>query len=134
LIWGLPVRVAIDCGLSRHVGVLWFQVRPSSATVTRWQGDRVTNPVPGHLVTPSPCHVVMSLISVFADESAVDKTSEFHIQAILARSQVVCQGRLEAVDPDPAATACVGRCGRSRPRGGSSRPSSAPLRPGGSLE
>ena len=31
---------------------------PSDDTVTRWQGDTVTNPDPGHLVTPSPCHLV----------------------------------------------------------------------------
>jgi hypothetical protein len=31
---------------------------PSDDTVTRWQGDKVTHPDPGHLVTPSPCHLV----------------------------------------------------------------------------
>jgi phage terminase large subunit-like protein len=35
LVWGLPVRVAIDRGLSRHAGALGFQVRPSSGTVAR---------------------------------------------------------------------------------------------------
>jgi hypothetical protein len=30
-IWRLPVPVAIDCGLSRHVGGLWFQVRERDA-------------------------------------------------------------------------------------------------------
>src|SRR5262249_12994404 len=81
-VWGLPVRVAIDCGLSRHVGALWFQVRERDAH--------------------------RRILSVFADYYAVDKTSEFHAQAILARSQELCQGRLEAVYLDPASTARSG--------------------------
>jgi hypothetical protein len=81
-LWGQPVRVAIDCGLSRHVGALWFQVRERDAH--------------------------RRIISVFADYYAVDKTSEFHAKAILARSQEVCQGRLEAVYLDPASTARSG--------------------------
>src|SRR5262249_61075047 len=50
LIWGLPVRVAIDCGLSRHVGALWFQVRERDAH--------------------------RRILSVFADYYAAAKTSE----------------------------------------------------------
>jgi hypothetical protein len=81
-IWGLPVRVAIDCGLSRHVGAVWFQVRERDAH--------------------------RRILHVFADYYAVDKTSEFHAKAILARSQEVCQGRIEAVYLDPASTARSG--------------------------
>jgi hypothetical protein len=79
---GLPVKVAIDCGLSRHVGALWFQVRERDAH--------------------------RRILSVFADYYAVDKTSEFHAKAILARSQELCQGRLGAVYLDPASTARSG--------------------------
>jgi hypothetical protein len=82
VIGGLPVRVAIDCGLSRHVGALWFQVRERDAH--------------------------RRIISVFADYYAVDKTSEFNAKAILSRSQELCQGRLEAVYLDPASTARSG--------------------------
>src|SRR5262249_40638437 len=55
-LWGLPVRVAIDCGLSRHVGAVWFQVRERDAH--------------------------RRIVSVFADYYAVDKSSEFNAQAI----------------------------------------------------
>jgi hypothetical protein len=82
LIWGQPVRVAIDCGLSRHVGALWFQVRERDAH--------------------------RRILSVFGDYYAVDKTSELNAKAILARSQEVCQGRLDAVYLDPASTARSG--------------------------
>ena len=76
---GLPVRVAIDCGLSRHVGALWFQVRDRDAH--------------------------RRILNVFADYSAVDKTSEVNALAILNRSREVCHGRLDAVYLDPASTA-----------------------------
>jgi phage terminase large subunit-like protein len=79
---GLPVRVAIDCGLSRHVGAIWFQVRERDAH--------------------------RRILSVFADYYAVDKTSEFNAKAILAHSRDVCQGRLDAVYLDPASTARSG--------------------------
>jgi hypothetical protein len=51
---GLPVRLAIDCGLSRHVGALFFQVRERNGT------------------TPG---AIRRIISVFADYYAVDKTN-----------------------------------------------------------
>src|SRR5262245_17756610 len=82
LIWGLPVRVAIDCGLSRHVGAVWFQVRERDAH--------------------------RRILSVFADYYAVDKTSEQNAQAILNRSREWCYGRLDAVYLDPASTARSG--------------------------
>jgi hypothetical protein len=81
-VWGQPVRVAIDCGLSRHVGAVWFQVRERDAH--------------------------RRILSVFADYYAVDKTSELNARSILARSQEVCQGRLDAVYLDPASTARSG--------------------------
>src|SRR5262249_60497277 len=68
---GLPVKVAIDCGLSRHVGALWFQARERDAH--------------------------RRVLSVFADYYAVDKTSEHNARAILDRAREVCQSRLEDV-------------------------------------
>ena len=79
---GLPVQLAIDCGLSRHVGALWFQVRERDP--------------------------YRRIISVFADYHAVDKTSETNALAILGRSREVCHGRLDAVYLDPASTARSG--------------------------
>ena len=61
-IWRLPVPVAIDCGLSRHVGGLWFQVRERDAH--------------------------RRIINLFADYYAVDKTSELHAKAILGRLEM----------------------------------------------
>jgi phage terminase large subunit-like protein len=79
---GLPVKVAIDCGLSRHVGALWFQVRERDAH--------------------------RRILGVFADYYAVDQTSEVNARAILARSRELCHGRLDAVYLDPASTARSG--------------------------
>jgi Terminase large subunit, T4likevirus-type, N-terminal len=79
---GRPVSIAIDCGLSRHVGALWYQ------TVERDKFRRI--------------------IRVFADYYAVDKTSEANALAILARSREVCRGVVDAVYLDPASTARSG--------------------------
>jgi hypothetical protein len=79
---GLPVKLAIDCGLSRHVGAVWFQVRERDA--------------------------YRRIISVFADYHAVDKTSEVNALAIRARAREVCGGRLDAIYLDPASTARSG--------------------------
>jgi Terminase large subunit, T4likevirus-type, N-terminal len=84
---GLPVRLAIDCGLSRHVGALFFQVRERDGT------------------TPGG---VRRIISVFADYYAVDKTSYDNALAILERSRRVCGGRIDRVYLDPASTAKSG--------------------------
>jgi hypothetical protein len=84
---GLPVRLAIDCGLSRHVGALFFQVRERDGAA------------PGS---------VRRIVSVFADYYAVDKTSSDNARAILARSYEVCGGRIDRVYLDPASTARSG--------------------------
>src|SRR5262249_7207352 len=79
---GLPVKVAIDCGLSRHVGALWWQVRERDAH--------------------------RRILGVFADYYAVDRTNEVNARAILNRSRELCHGRLDAVYLDPASTARSG--------------------------
>jgi hypothetical protein len=118
LVWGQPVRLAIDCGLSRHVGAVWFQVRERDDPLPSWRGGPGwgSGPQPGHGLswpgTPQPPFARGAhdrvVLSVFADYYAVDKTSEFHAKAILARSQELCQGRLDAVYLDPASTARSG--------------------------
>ena len=84
---GLPVRLAIDCGLSRHVGALFFQVRERDGAV------------PGS---------VRRIVSVFADYYAVDRTSADNALAIVQRAHQVCGGRLDHVYLDPASTARSG--------------------------
>ena len=84
---GLPVRLAIDCGLSRHVGALFFQVREREGTA------------PGS---------VRRIVSVFGDYYAVDKTSADNAQAVKELSYRLCGGRIDRVYLDPAATARSG--------------------------
>ena len=84
---GLPVRLAIDCGLSRHVGALFFQVREREGTA------------PGS---------VRRIVSVFGDYYAVDKTSADNAQAIQSLSYRLCGGRIDRAYLDPAATARSG--------------------------
>ena len=85
---GLPVRVAIDCGLSRHVGALFFQVR-----------ERDAGPSGGG---------VRRILSVFGDYYAVDRTSADNATAIKEVAHRLCGGRLDRVYLDPAATARSG--------------------------
>jgi hypothetical protein len=84
---GLAVKLAIDCGLSRHVGALFFQVRERDGTA------------PGR---------IRRILSVFADYYAVDRTSHDNARAILERSHQVCGGRIDRVYLDPASSARSG--------------------------
>lgn len=84
---GLPVRLAIDCGLSRHVGALFFQVRERDGST---HGS------------------IRRIISVFGDYYAVDKTSADNAQAIKELSYQLCGGRIDRVYLDPAANARSG--------------------------
>lgn len=84
---GLPVRLAVDCGLSRHVGALFFQLR---------ERDGAT---PGS---------IRRIISVFGDYYAVDRTSYDNALAIRERADQLCGGRIDQVYLDPASTAKSG--------------------------
>jgi hypothetical protein len=84
---GRPVRLAIDCGLSRHVGALFFQDRERDGA------------------TPNS---VRRIISVFGDYYAVDKTSYDNAMAIKELAYQLCGGRIDHVHLDPAATARSG--------------------------
>jgi hypothetical protein len=81
---GRKVRLAIDCGLSRHVGALWFQDRERDGTA------------PGS---------VRRIISVFGDYYAMDKTSYDNALAIKEKSSQLCGGHIDHVYLDPAANA-----------------------------
>jgi phage terminase large subunit-like protein len=78
-----PVHLAIDCGVSRHVGAVSFQVQE--------EGPR------DHRVT------------VFADYHGEGLYSEEAARAILARTgELPCLGRVDTVRLDPAASASTG--------------------------
>src|SRR6185437_14049659 len=80
---GRPVRLAIDCGMSRHVGALFFQDRERDGTA------------PGS---------IRRIISVFGDYYAVDRTSYDNAQAIKEHAYQLCQGRIDRIHLDPAST------------------------------
>jgi hypothetical protein len=79
---GLPVRIAIDAGTSRHTGAVYFQVRE-----LRQYRHRVT---------------------VFGDYYASDLFSEQNALAIKAKAVELCGGRADMVRLDPAASARTG--------------------------
>jgi hypothetical protein len=81
----LAVHLAIDCGVSRHVGAVWFQVRAVDAYRNR--------------------------VSVFGDLHREGLFSEAAAKAVWARSgELPSLGRLDTVRLDPASTArtCIG--------------------------
>jgi phage terminase large subunit-like protein len=79
----LAVHLAIDCGVSRHVGAVWFQVRPVDAYRNR--------------------------VSVFGDLHREGLFSEAAAKAVWARSgELPSLGRLDTVRLDPASTARTG--------------------------
>ena len=84
---GLSVGLAIDCGLSRHVGALFFQVRE---------------------LTGSAAGTVRRVLTVFGDYYAVDRTSYDNALAIRERANALCGGRIDRVFLDPASTARSG--------------------------
>jgi phage terminase large subunit-like protein len=78
---GYPVRCAIDAGTSRHTAAVFFQVR-----------DNPTSDRPR--------------VTVFADYHALDVVSLNNARAIKELAhQLPCQGRIDSVRLDPAATA-----------------------------
>jgi hypothetical protein len=78
---GYPVRCAIDAGTSRHTAAVFFQVRSNP------DSDRPR-------------------VTVFADYHALDVVSQKNALAIKELAHhLPCQGRLDLVRLDPAATA-----------------------------
>jgi phage terminase large subunit-like protein len=77
------VYLAIDCGVSRHVGAVFFQVREIDANRHK--------------------------ITVFGDYHAEGRFSEANALAIKAKAEDLrCRGRIDAVRLDPASTARTG--------------------------
>jgi hypothetical protein len=79
---GIPVRLAIDCGVSRHTGAVFFQVR---------ERDKYR-----------------SLVTVFGDYYAEGLYSEANALAIRDRGGRLCHGLIDLVRLDPASTARTG--------------------------
>jgi hypothetical protein len=78
-----PVHLAIDCGVSRHVGAVWFQARG-----------------------PDP---LSRRVTVFGDFHAEGLYSEAAARAIWSHGrELPCLGRAETVRLDPAANARTG--------------------------
>lgn len=78
-----PVHLAIDCGVSRHVAAVWFQVQEVGPRHHR--------------------------VHVFGDFHAEGLYSEAAARAVLARGEALpCRGRLDTVRLDPASSARTG--------------------------
>jgi Terminase large subunit, T4likevirus-type, N-terminal len=77
-----PVHLAIDCGVSRHVAAVWFQVRGMDPLQRR--------------------------VTVFDEFHAEGLYSEAAAKAIWRRGQGLCMGRADTVRLDPASSARTG--------------------------
>ena len=95
---GLPVVLAIDCGVSRHVAAVWFQVGPQrwdlprayrivSRRRSRRRAGRGLPPIP--LV---PTFGERSTVTVFADFHCEGSFSEAAARAILRHGQELAGG------------------------------------------
>jgi len=97
----LPVHLAIDCGVSRHVGAVWFQVRRGRVPL-----QRTTS---GWIIQADPPEPETVTVTVFGDFHAEGLYSEAAAQAILSRGQELpCRGRCDTVRLDPASSARTG--------------------------
>ena len=95
----LPVHLAIDCGVSRHVAAVWFQVRRGRVPIERTPSGWIKQVDPNEPET----------VTVFGDHHAEGLYSEAAARAILARGQELpCRGRLDSVRLDPASSARTG--------------------------
>jgi hypothetical protein len=113
---GYPVHLAIDCGVSRHVAAVWFQVRPVRYVPALALPDRGEARVtPGGWVLPPAVplaaeHGLRSVITVFGDFHAEGLYSEAAARAIVAHGRTLpgCGGTADVVRLDPAASARTG--------------------------
>jgi phage terminase large subunit-like protein len=113
---GFPVHLAIDCGVSRHVAAVWFQVIPVRyAPAFRLPDAAGALRTPGGWILPPPVplvaeHGLRSVVSVFGDFHAEGLYSEAAARAIVAHGRTLpgCGGRPDVVRLDPAASARTG--------------------------
>ena len=114
---GYPVHLAIDCGVSRHVAAVWFQVRPVRYVPRFALPDRLE---PEHVegkgfrrppgIPLRAEHGLRSTVAVFGDFHCEGLYSEAAARAIVAHGQTLpgCGGRPDLVRLDPAASARTG--------------------------
>ena len=114
---GLPVHLAIDCGVSRHVAAVWFQVRPPRWVPSVPLPDRIDvpwtkdgwslPPLTGKLV---PEHGPRSVVCVYADFHCEGLYSAEAAAAIRAYGATLpaSSGIPDVVRLDPAASARTG--------------------------
>jgi hypothetical protein len=100
------VHLAIDCGVSRHVGAVFFQVLPGigsrASSVGNTGSDRNAFP-------DARCPMRDARVQVFGDYHAEGLFSEANAKAIQAKAQELpCRGRIETVRLDPASSARTG--------------------------
>jgi Terminase large subunit, T4likevirus-type, N-terminal len=114
---GLPVHLAIDCGVSRHVAAVWFQVRPVCYVPQHALPDRHEPEPTSRGWTPlRPAlpmvaeHGLRSVVTVFGDFHCEGLYSEAAARAIVAHGEALpgCGGRADVVRLDPAASARTG--------------------------
>ena len=113
---GLPVVLAIDCGVSRHVAAVWFQVGPRRWDLPAGIPGRSSPPITSAGWTgPPPVPLVprfgeRSTVSVFADFHCEGSFSEAAARAILRRGRELAggAGTPDLVRLDPASTARTG--------------------------
>ena len=95
----LPVHLAIDCGVSRHVAAVWFQVRRGRVPIERTPSGWIVQADPREPET----------VTVFGDFHREGLFSEAAARAILAHGQALpCRGRYDTVRLDPASAARTG--------------------------
>jgi phage terminase large subunit-like protein len=112
---GYPVHLAIDCGVSRHVAAVWFQVRPVRYVPVLAPDRGEARVTPGGWLLPPAVplvaeHGLRAVVTVFGDFHAEGLYSEAAARAIVAHGETLpgCGGRPDVVRLDPAASARTG--------------------------
>ena len=103
----LPVHLAIDCGVSRFVAAVWFQVRGELPEEKPPADAWVAWPIAPAPASPAPPRG--GVVTVFADWCGEGLYSQAAARAILARGPALpCRGRYDTVRLDPASSARTG--------------------------
>jgi len=102
----LPVHLAIDCGVSRHVAAVWFQVHAQGAPAA---APSASEWVPWNLTRPEETPSTHNVVTVFGDLHVEGLYSEAAARRILAHGrELPCRGRYDTVRLDPASAARTG--------------------------
>jgi hypothetical protein len=80
---GLPVVLAIDCGVSRHVAAVWFQVGPERLDVPPAFPDRYEPPITSAGWTGLP---PVPLVPKYGERSTVTVFADFHREGLFSEA------------------------------------------------